>query len=185
MITIKFVTTHRLDPEKGWDLILNWLRKELLNPAADYRIEFDIYGQGKMQDEIEALAKQYPESIRYHGFVSIHEIYAWKMDYDFVMMPSRFLETFGLSALDFAQFGIPTIGYKKGGAVPFVSDNLDIGKYEGATEQEQFDNAMESILKEYSKKGWKNIEWFTIDKDQIIKTYGIWSRLRKFEEIIW
>ncbi len=73
------------------------------------------------------------------------------MDYDFVMMPSKFLETFGLSALDFAQFGIPTIGYKKGGVAPFVLDDLNISAYAGHTAQEQFDTAMHSILEAYCK----------------------------------
>lgn len=68
------------------------------------------------------------------------------MHYDFVLMPSRFLETFGLSALDFAQFGVPTIGYKKGGLKPFIRDNLNIYNFPGASEQEQFNNAMASIL---------------------------------------
>ena len=86
------------------------------------RIEYDIYGDGVLRLEIEELAKQYPESIRYHGFVPLQTIFDRGVDYDFMLMPSRFLETFGLSALDFAQFGVPTIGYKKGGARAFIQD---------------------------------------------------------------
>ncbi len=72
---VKFVTNHRLDSEKGWDLIISRLKKVLKTPNQLYTIEFDIYGDGKMREEVEMLAKQYPGNIRYHGFVSIHTIF--------------------------------------------------------------------------------------------------------------
>ena len=76
----------------------------------------------------------------------LKKIFKNSLDYDFVLMPSRFLETFGLSALDFAQFGIPTIGYKKGGVSPFILDSLNILNYQGENEQAQFDTALQTIL---------------------------------------
>ena len=110
-------------------------------------------------------------------------------------MPSRFLETFGLSALDFAQFGVPTIGYKKGGATPFISDNLNISNYPGDTKQEQFNNAMERIVTSYQLPVTSNINGqgtgnkeqatvFTIDKQIVINTYSTQKRLQRFNQII-
>jgi len=39
---------------------------------------------------------------------------------DYCLMPSEFLETFGLSALNALAWGIPVIGYRKGGMEKFV-----------------------------------------------------------------
>lgn len=116
------------------------------------------------------------------------------MDYDFVLMPSRFLETFGLSALDFAQYGVATIGYKKGGLDQFILDetditrpSLNISNYDGETEQEQFDNAMSQIIQKYIE--FKNNQSsvanpFFLDKDKIKENYSKEKRLQRFEEIV-
>lgn len=183
---IKLISTHRLDPEKGRDLIIERLHKELKTQNSKFKIEYDIYWDGSMRKQVEELAKLYPDNIRYHWYVSLKVILSKPMEYDFVLMPSRFLETFGLSALDFAQFGIPTIGYKKGGVAQFISDYLNISNYPWASEQEQFDNAMETILnkveegKKREKKGEKGI-----DAEKIRENYSKEQRLQRFEEIIW
>ena len=44
----------------------------------------------------------------------------------FSLMPSRFLETFGLSALESLSEGVPVIGFQKGGLVPFIPNSLAI-----------------------------------------------------------
>ena len=37
-------------------------------------------------------------------------------------MPSRFLETFGLVALESIQSGLTVVGFRKGGLVPFIHE---------------------------------------------------------------
>lgn len=39
-------------------------------------------------------------------------------------MPSTFLETFGLSALESLSLGVPVAGFPKGGIVPFLVDDV-------------------------------------------------------------
>ena len=41
---------------------------------------------------------------------------------DVSLMPSTFLETFGLSALESLSLGVPVAGFPKGGIVPFLVD---------------------------------------------------------------
>lgn len=41
-------------------------------------------------------------------------------------MPSRFLETFGLAALESLSEGVPVIGFRKGGLIPFIPKDLAI-----------------------------------------------------------
>ena len=129
-----------------------------------------------MRPQIEELAKLYPDHISYYGYMPLKKIFKNSLDYDFVLMPSRFLETFGLSALDFAQFGIPTIGYKKGGVAPFIMDSLNILNYKGKTEQEQFDTAMEEILGADS--------YPTGNEKSIKDTYSVSQWIQQFDSII-
>lgn len=44
----------------------------------------------------------------------------------FALMPSRFLESFGLSALESLSGGVPVIGFQKGGLVPFIQEGLTL-----------------------------------------------------------
>ncbi len=46
------------------------------------------------------------------------------MSHDFLFMPSRFLETFGLTALEALSVGTPVIGFRKGGLIPFIPESL-------------------------------------------------------------
>jgi glycosyltransferase involved in cell wall biosynthesis len=177
MKIVKLISTHRLDPEKGWDLIVNRLHK-ILDPAfpKKYTVQYDIYWDGSMRPQIEELAKLYPDHISYYGYMPLKKIFKNSLDYDFVLMPSRFLETFGLSALDFAQFGIPTIGYKKGGVSPFILDSLNILNYKGENEQAQFDAAMQGIL-------WAD-SYPTVDQKSIKDTYSVGQWIQQFDTIV-
>lgn len=44
----------------------------------------------------------------------------------YALMPSRFLETFGLSALEALSTGVPVIGQAIGGMTSFVHPDLDV-----------------------------------------------------------
>ena len=176
MKIVKLISTHRLDPEKGRDLIVSRLHTVLsAGSEADYNIQYDICGDGSMRPQIEELVKLYPDHISYYGYLPLSKIFKNSLDYDFVLMPSKFLETFGLSALDFAQFGIPTIGYKKGWVAPFILDSLDIQKFEGNTEQEQFDTALHTIL--------SAVSFHTADQKYIKDKYGATQWVKKFDKL--
>lgn len=187
--TLKLISTHRLDPEKWWDLILWWLKSYLSESnETSHRpyILYDIYGDGVLRPEIEELARLYPDQIIYHGYVTLAKVFEYSTDYDFVMMPSHFIETFGLSSLDFNQFGVPTIGFQKGGLRQFISNNLDIYKAPGDTVQEKFNNLMSQIVW-ILESGWR--EWlkktYSIDKEEIISKYGFPWWVEKFSTIVW
>lgn len=190
--TLRLISTHRLDPEKGRDLILGWLKllweSGVLCSARNddrgdplwWRLHYDIYGDGSLRPEIEELAKRYPNQIIYHGYVPLSQVFAQGTDYDFVMMPSHFIETFGLSALDFAQFGVPTIGFKKWGLQQFVSDELDIYQSPGNTLQDKINNLMDRIIEACKQWAlWK----YAIDKYAIIDKYNFQKWLLNFISI--
>jgi len=88
-------------------------------------------------------------------------------------MPSEFLETFGLVALESLHAGIPVIGYKKGGVIPFIHDRLTLDPsdpipsciriiqkiYEGVIDREEIRASYDLHL--YSLPEWrKNLQFF-------------------------
>jgi glycosyltransferase involved in cell wall biosynthesis len=58
----------------------------------------------------------------YHGRLPKEQTIMWMSKAQYTLMPSLFLETFGLVALDSLASGIPVIGEKKGGLTPFIID---------------------------------------------------------------
>lgn len=181
---IRLISTHRLDPEKGRDLILAWLKNVLCNDN-NWKLHYDIYGDGVLRAEVEELARLYPDQIIYHGYIPLSQVFEHSTKYDFVMMPSHFIETFGLSALDFAQFGIPTIGFQKGGLRQFVSDDLDIYQSPGETLQEKLNNLMERIILDFVTMQKQDfIHRYRLDINYIITKFEFTWWLKQFTNII-
>ncbi|MDP2670559.1 MAG: glycosyltransferase [bacterium] len=88
-----------------------------------------VYGSGDMQEELKAHVG-YGKHLIYHGRVPKEEFLEQWKTYQYTLMPSKFLETFGLVALDSLALGVPVIGIKKGGLLPFVFDDLAVDSYE-------------------------------------------------------
>lgn len=67
----------------------------------------------------------------------------------FALMPSRFLETFGLSALESLSEGVPVIGFQKGGLMPFIPKELAVPFLASDTENTE---ALANTIVEVSDK---------------------------------
>ncbi|USN57683.1 MAG: glycosyltransferase [Candidatus Peribacteria bacterium] len=59
-----------------------------------------IYGDGTYATEVITLAAEYPENIFYYGRQSLETINHKLRTTHYSLMPSLFLETFGLTALE-------------------------------------------------------------------------------------
>jgi glycosyltransferase involved in cell wall biosynthesis len=59
-----------------------------------------IFGKGAYEKKIIPLAEQYPQHIIYYGFQPLDSIKNIATQCDYCLMPSLFLETFGLSAVN-------------------------------------------------------------------------------------
>jgi len=149
--------------------------------TSGWKLHYDIYGDGLLRPEMEKLARLYPDQIIYHGYVPLSKVFEHSTQYDFVMMPSHFIETFGLSALDFAQFGIPTIGFQKGGLRQFVSDELDIYQSPGETLQDKMNNLMDRIIYDTAHH---DLSKYAIDKNTIKAKYGFPKWLDAFKSLL-
>jgi UDP-glucose:tetrahydrobiopterin glucosyltransferase len=65
----------------------------------------------------------YGKYLIYHGRLPKEQAMAIVSKATYTLMPSRFLETFGLVALDSLALGVPVVAEKKGGLIPFVIDD--------------------------------------------------------------
>lgn len=110
----------RLEYEKGIDIVLNIIKQtEQRNLPYRYHI-FGDWSYFSDFSEIDTnLVHCYwrvsPEMV----FKKFHEINA-----NAILMPSRFLETFGLVWLEALMYGIPVIGFKKWWLENFITDDL-------------------------------------------------------------
>jgi alpha-1,6-mannosyltransferase len=112
---LRVLYAGRLDPEKGWDILLPLLPK-LLDQGA---MEITIAGRGRYAD---TLAQMRHERFRYVGFVqdrsAMEELYA---NADVLLAPGPF-ETFGLGVLEAMASGLPVVGPDQGGSGELLLD---------------------------------------------------------------
>lgn len=64
---------------------------------------------------------------------------------DYFVMPSQFLETFGLTACESLLCGVPVIGNKKGGLEAFIDDRLNIQQQIGSHDGEKLATLLEYL----------------------------------------
>jgi glycosyltransferase involved in cell wall biosynthesis len=95
------------------------------NPELAGKIRWDICSDGDAREEIEALSKKY-KNVKYHGRLSPTELRELYKQSDLLFMPSRFLEMFGLTALEALSLGTPVCGPAKGGLRDFVTPELTL-----------------------------------------------------------
>lgn len=74
-------------------------------------LEFHIFGEGSFLEVLQKFPKNF---VKIYGKVAREKIFENLKNADFLLMPSRFLETFGLVALESLSLGVLVIGFKKG-----------------------------------------------------------------------
>lgn len=104
----------RISKEKGVD--------ELIEIFKDLP-EINLYLAGKIEDGLEILKLK---NIKHLGFLNAGELERYIQDSQFVVSPSKLLETFGLTALEALSLGKPFIGYA-GGAYGEIVENGKTG----------------------------------------------------------
>jgi len=64
-------------------------------------------------------------------------------------MPSRFLETFGLTALESLSHGVPVIGFRRGALQSFILPSLAIDSFPGNDEISQLTECINSLIQTF------------------------------------
>ena len=113
----------RLVPEKGVDLAIEACR-QLLDEGVEARLV--IAGEGPESARLKALAGPLVESGKcvFHGWVAPADVYEMIRAASVVVVPSRWEEPFGLTALQAGQCGRPVVAARSGGLMEVVEDGV-------------------------------------------------------------
>ncbi|MBP6981306.1 glycosyltransferase family 4 protein [Candidatus Gracilibacteria bacterium] len=124
--TLSILFASRLVEEKGVDILIDCIEKIQNDPTLSDCVFWNIVSDGEYASQIEVLFQKYPKNVCYFGKVDSQKLSKLYKENDLLFMPSRFLETFGLTALESLASGTPVLGFSKGGLVSFIPDSLAI-----------------------------------------------------------
>lgn len=150
---MNFIFFWRLAKEKGFDLLVRSL-DNIVQKTGGLPGNFFLFGEGDLRgdlfwkfsgtpffedcshlsgeeilEKIEFLSisdEEEQQKIYFFGWQSQQTIRLVLEVSHFSLMPSRFLETFGLSALESLSEWVPVIGFQKGGLIPFIPKELAV-----------------------------------------------------------
>ena len=108
----------RLEREKGIDYLIEAIERAT---RSERNIVWHICGDGSYGQILQQLAS--PQVVL-HGYVDPSKMQEILASIDLVFMPSLFLETFGLVALEVITLGVPVSGFSRGGLIPFIHSDL-------------------------------------------------------------
>lgn len=172
----------RLDDEKGFWLILQMLNMFI---KKYWRIPFSlfVFWKWKYTQELMNLWQKY-SSIHFFGWQPLENIKRYHENCDFCLVPSTFLETFWLTALNSLSMWIPVIWFSKWWLSQFVEKKYDISKSCWKNDAEKLFNLIESIVKDFNS--WK-ID-FEKEKKKAISTakkYTVEKWYETAEQLYW
>jgi glycosyltransferase involved in cell wall biosynthesis len=118
--------------EKGFDIVIEAAKEFLSNQMRKGLLE--IYGSGPLKADLLMELSRFPgffdasqggvitpgAQVVYFGQVNGTRVTEALNRAHYLLMPSRFLETFGLSALEAIESGVPVIGFDQGGLRQFL-----------------------------------------------------------------
>lgn len=125
---IRLIHVGRLEYEKWSDLVVELIR-ELSRTDIRRQVRIDVFGAGTFSPLFTDLAQRY-SFCHYHGHQPKKTVRKIREQAHVTLMPSRFLETFGLSALDALSVGVPVMGFPKWGMQQFVLDTYAVNSPE-------------------------------------------------------
>ncbi|MBX9809819.1 glycosyltransferase [Candidatus Gracilibacteria bacterium] len=108
----------RLEKEKGIEIVLSCIKKSL---EENRNIIWNICGDGSYKKQFDSI--DHPNVI-VHGYINKDQLQSILKETNLVLMPSLFLETFGLVALETLSLGVPVCGFNKGGLKDFIHPDL-------------------------------------------------------------
>ena len=138
----------RLDDEKGFWLILQMLNMFI---KKHWRIPFSFYvfWKWKYTQELMDLGQKY-SSIHYFGWQPLEKIKRYHENCNFCLVPSTFLETFWLTALNSLSMWIPVIGFAKWWLSQFIEKKYDILNAEWDNDLQKLFYLIELIVKDFN-----------------------------------
>jgi glycosyltransferase involved in cell wall biosynthesis len=122
---VKIAFVGRIDVHKGIHVLIDALRM-----LPDSRIALDIFGSPQSDANLiyrDDLIRRAASDgrISFKGSLPPHEVVPRLRDYDFLAVPSQWMETGPLVILEAFAAGIPVIGWRIGGIANLVQDGVN------------------------------------------------------------
>lgn len=150
---LRIIYVGRLEVEKWADILLSILHQ--FHDQYQFPIEWEICGEGSMLWRFQALGYS---NVHTHGYLDGVELNHLRKTCHVAFMPSRFLETFGLVALESIQSGLTVVGFRKGGLIPFIHDAYALDELNPI---DSFARIIENIL-QATDLYTVNISWYSL-----------------------
>lgn len=172
----------RLDDEKWF-----WLILEMLNMFVQkyWTIPFSFYvfGKWKYMKDLMDMWQKY-SSIHFFGRQPLDVIKRYQENCSFCLVPSTFLETFGLTALNSLSMWIPVIAFAKWWLTQFTESKYDISKAPWEDDLHKLFNLVESTIKDFNL--WK----IDVEKERkkalaMAKKYTVEKWCENAQELLW
>ena len=146
----------RLEKEKWFDQLI--LAIQELNKK---KVDFEIFIFWKWSLESKLL-EVHDKNVHFFGRKPLDEIKKYLANIDYCLMPSEFLETFGLSALNALSWWVPVIWYKKWWLEPFIFQECNLFLAKWNTTSERIVSIVEKLAKKTNPERIKDkeeLEW--------------------------
>ena len=146
----------RLEKEKWFDQLVLAI-KELNKKKVDF--EIFIFWKWSLESQ---LFEVHDKNVHFFGWKPLDEIKKYLANIDYCLMPSEFLETFGLSALNALSRWVPVIGYKKWWLEPFIFQECNLFLAKWNTTAERIVSIVEKLAKKTNPeriKDKEDLEW--------------------------
>ena len=164
----------RLEKEKWFDQLVLAIKE--LNKK---KIDFEIFIFWKWSLESQ-LFEVHDKNVHFFGRKPLDEIKKYLANIDYCLMPSEFLETFGLSALNALSWWVPVIWYKKWWLEPFIFQecNLFLAKWD--TTAKRIVSIVEKLSKNTNPERIKDKEKLEWKIKELLPEYTEDARYERF-----
>ena len=146
----------RLEKEKWFDQLVLAI-KELNKKKVDF--EIFIFWKWSLESQ---LFEVHDKNVHFFWWKPLDEIKKYLANIDYCLMPSEFLETFGLSALNALSWWVPVIWYKKWWLEPFIFQECNLFLAKWNTTAERIVSIVEKLAKKTNPERIKDkeeLEW--------------------------
>jgi len=164
----------RLEKEKWFDQLVLAIKE--LNKR---KIDFEIFIFWKWSLESQ-LFEVHDKNVHFFGWKPLDEIKKYLPNIDYCLMPSEFLETFGLSALNALSRWIPVIWYKKWWLEPFIFQECNLFLAKWNTTTERIVSIVEKLAKKTNPERIKDKEELELKIKKLLPEYTEDARYGRF-----
>ena len=182
----------RLEKEKWFDQLVLAI-KELNRKKVDF--EIFIFWKWSLESQ---LFEVHDKNVHFFGWKPLDEIKKYLPNIDYCLMPSEFLETFWLSALNALSRWVPVIWYKKWWLEPFIFQECNLFLAKWNTTAERIVSMVEKLAKKTNPERIKDkeeLEWkikkllpeYTEDAwyERFLNLVSFWMEWNEMKNLKW